>query len=358
MLVLRVCAGLNDKRQATGTVGTSFAGDVCPGQLIVEGVPTSHGALPDIPGCKYTKARGSHPGHDVGWRLVQHGLQTELGQLERTWLGHLCQTTNHWANIQTSYAILEYIIIPWLLAKKASMDLPADHPAILLVDCWYGWKDQDKKRTLQNFRHYVRERYSWLKLLFVPVACTDLCQPADRGMISWIKACMRRIFGDAISADIMKQLQAGTSPTDVTLDVSAPHLKSLLAKAFAKALSELPRETVLHCWAPLQRAYDDMDALHAKAEQDLPRLFPNMQAHVPDDNEEEPASYADDDFEEPAPQGAALQRARAEGGRAEHARAADMAEANGAPVRRGPIRAAAAAANAEMNAMDVRGELV
>ena len=35
-------------------------------------------------------------------------------------------------------------------------------------------KDQDKKKTLQNFRDYVREHYPWLKLLFVPAACTRL----------------------------------------------------------------------------------------------------------------------------------------------------------------------------------------
>ena len=35
-----------------------------------------------------------------------------------------------------------------------------------------------QKKTLQNFRRdYVREHYPWLKLLFVPAACTDLCQP-------------------------------------------------------------------------------------------------------------------------------------------------------------------------------------
>jgi hypothetical protein len=149
--------GLNDKRQATGTVGTSFAGDVCPGQLIVEGTPANHGALPELDGCNYAKSRGSNPGHVVGWHLVQHGLDASRGRLERQWLGHLVQTTNHWANIQTSYAILEFIIIPWLLQKKASMDLPADHPAILIVDCWYGWKDQDKKKTLQNFRECARD---------------------------------------------------------------------------------------------------------------------------------------------------------------------------------------------------------
>ena len=57
--------------------------------------------------------------------------------------------------------------------------------------------------------------------------------------------------------------------------------------AFARALSNLPKETVLHCWAPLQAAFNDMNALHAKAMDQLERLFPNKATHVPDDNEPE-----------------------------------------------------------------------
>ena len=140
------------------------------------------------------------------------------------------------------------------------------------------------------------------------------------------------------------------------LDVSAPYLKSLLAVAFAKALSELPKETVLHCWAPLQAAFDDMTALHAKAAEQLERLFPNKATHVPGDNEPEPSPDVDDDYEEPAPRWTSAQRKRAEAEREEHARAADAAVANGAPARR-PSRAAAAAANAAMDALDARGQL-
>ena len=39
------------------------------------------------------------------------------------------------------------------------------------------------------------------------------------------------------------------------------------------------------------------DSLHSKAAQDLERLFPNKQAHIPDGNEDEPSSDADDDFD-------------------------------------------------------------
>jgi hypothetical protein len=100
-----------------------------------------------------------------------------------------------------------------------------------------------------------------------------------------------------------------------------------------------------------------MDALHTKATDQLERLFPNMVNYVPDGNEDEPSSDADDDYEEPAPTATRAQQKRVEAENAEHARAADVAVANGAPARR-PVRGAAAAANARMDALDELGELV
>ena len=247
-----------DKRQATGTVGSSMAGDVLPGQLIVQGTPnrwqTQKGSLPQLDGNKYSELAGGNAGHKIGFRPTQSTSNSAAGQLTRTWLGHLVQTSNHWANIQTSYAILEYIIVPWLLQKKAAIGKPADAVCILIVDCWYGWKDQDKKKTLITFRHYVRNHYPWLRLLFVPAACTDLVQPADRGYISWLKACMRAFYTDVISKAVLEQLKAGTELSKIQINTSAPYLKGMLAKSFAKALSELPREKVVACWGPLQEA--------------------------------------------------------------------------------------------------------
>ena len=61
---------------------------------------------------------------------------------------------------------MEIIIIPWLLKKKASMDLSPDHPAILIVDCWYGWLDA-------GFKKWIADTYPWIRLLFVPASCTS-----------------------------------------------------------------------------------------------------------------------------------------------------------------------------------------
>ena len=131
------------------------------------------------------------------------------------------------------------------------------------------------------------------------------------------------------------------------------------------SVSELPAETVRHCWAPLQAAYDDMSSLHEKAALDLVCLFPNKQAPIPDGNEEEleeePSSDADDDFdyEEPVPRNEQT-RADAEAERVEHNRAADLAVAQGIP-RRAPTTLAALPpqqTRPSMDALNQRGELV
>ena len=109
-----------------------------------------------------------------------------------------------------------------------------------------------------------------------------------------------RMFNDVISKAVLEQLAAGKAPNEVVVDYSAPHLKKLLATAFAKALSELPTEKVIHCWAPLVDAYDKMTELHAEASKDLTRLFPNMKPFAPEGNEDEPNEQACDDFEDPA----------------------------------------------------------
>ena len=285
-----------DKRQATGTVGTSMAGDVLPGQLLVEGVQHGHGALPTLAGNKYISSSGSNAGHAVGFKLAQAGTDANAGRLTRTWLAHLAQTPNHWANIKTSYAILEFIIVPWLLAKKAAIGKAADAVCVLIVDCWYGWKDQDKKKTLISFRHYVRDHYPWIRLLFVPAACTDLAQPADRGFISWLKANMRAYYTDIISKEVLRQMQAGADVSTIKIDTSAGYMKQMLTNSFAKALSELPSEKVVACWQPLQTAWDDRVALHAKAKEELQRLFPNHVVDVgPDETEPEPDPLISDE---------------------------------------------------------------
>ena len=121
-------------------------------------------------------------------------------------------------------------------------------------------------------------------------------------------------------------------------------------------ICDLPADKVLHCWAPLQVAFDRMSELHAKAALQVERLFPNRQAFVPVAVEEEPTSDVDDDFADEDPEYNEQPQARARRVEVEHARAADMAAALAVPAQR-PRRGAALAANAAMDNLHARGEL-
>jgi hypothetical protein len=77
-----------------------------------------------------------------------------------------------------------------------------------------------------------------------------------------------------------------------------------------------------------------MNELHATASDQLDRLFPNKQTHVPDGNEAEPSSDVEDDFDTDE----GLEEA-------EYARMAAAGTVAGVPTRRSG-RAAAAVATA------------
>ena len=92
----------------------------------------------------------------------------------------MVQTSNHWSNIPTSYAILDRVFVPYLLKTKQQLGLAADHPSIIILDMRYGWCKQDATKKFDRFPEYAKNHYPWLKLLFVPAACTDRHGAAGR----------------------------------------------------------------------------------------------------------------------------------------------------------------------------------
>ena len=127
-----------------------------------------------MPGNAYQRWTGTKDGEKIGFELVRsYGDDPRTGELTRAWLGHMVQTSNHWSNIPTSYAILDRVIVPHLLKVKRELGLAADHPSIFLVDMWYGWCKQDKAKKYEAFPGYVKKHYPWLRLVFVPAACTS-----------------------------------------------------------------------------------------------------------------------------------------------------------------------------------------
>lgn len=98
--------GVDDKRQLTLVVGSAASGKALPFQVIFQGkTPLS---LPPEECCK--------PLTDTGAKITHTG--------------------NHWANLETSKAYVQEIVVPYCNKVKASLGLPAEQKAIQLLDMW------------------------------------------------------------------------------------------------------------------------------------------------------------------------------------------------------------------------------
>lgn len=125
--------GIKEKRQCTAVVGSAADGSVPPAQLIIQGVASSKAALPVISGSQYRRGEGAHPlatllaSHYIQ-RLAHRHYKPQKGYCEAVGSPFLPNSKSLGKYIPTSYAILEHVIVPWLLKKKRALQLPADHP--------------------------------------------------------------------------------------------------------------------------------------------------------------------------------------------------------------------------------------
>jgi len=121
--------------------------------------------------------------------------------------------------------------------------------AVLVFDVWYGWIDH-------GFRAWLKKEYAWIKLLYVPPACTPIGQPMDAGIIAKMKAQLRASFGKWALDSTWNQLARGVLPEDVRLDLGFKTMKPNMAKWISDVT--IPSDEIRKCWAKtgLLKAWD------------------------------------------------------------------------------------------------------
>ena len=229
----------SDKRECTLVPCSSAAGRVCPAQIVVGGT-TSLSMAQGIGKFKSARVAGAHIATDYkgyGGQLDESSLPAEH-KLVPKWIHHFAGTNNHWSDLVTSIDILVYVLVPFLRREIVRCDFPADSHAILVLDCWWGW-------ISPVFKAYVREEFPWIHLVYVPGRCTPWAQPADRGFITRIKACLRRFSAELITEMVVHQLFVeGRPPGQVNVDIKgATSCKKNLAIWVSKACEELDSKT-------------------------------------------------------------------------------------------------------------------
>jgi hypothetical protein len=156
----------------------------------------------------------------------------------------------------------------------------------LIVDCWYGWIDE-------GFRAWVRENYDWIRLVYVPAACTPKAQPMDAGIIAKIKAIMRKFYGTWVCELTQDQINNGIEPSLIKVPNDVPTCKLNLFEWLSKTVEQLNIDPacVAHCWESTLLLSAWEHKVQVEASKKAAELFPNLAGADPPSEEDRDAGY-------------------------------------------------------------------
>ena len=273
-----------DKRQFTVLTTTSAAGQMLPHQVVVEGKTAA--SLP-----KFGKFKISLTGKNTN-KEAKVSVCFVLAALVQavTNITSFCTTYNHWSDNITSKAYITDVVVPYFKAKIETMRAInpgrckpfGEQICVLIIDTWWGWL---------NIVPWVKQKYPWIRLIFVPASCTPVAQPMDRGVIAKLKAIVRRMYNSWVISLVTAQLGAGKAAGEVKVPSDIPTCKTNLFKWLSLAVDELNKDPagIVHCWkeTELLRAWEG--AVQAEAAGRVNELFPNLSRgdYLPTDLEED-----------------------------------------------------------------------
>jgi hypothetical protein len=261
---------LGEKRQFTVLTTTSAAGKMLPHQVVVQGSTVK--ALP-----KFGKFSMSLTGRNTKAqaKITVCFILAAVVQAV-TNIASFCCTYNHWSDNITSQAYIQDIVVPYF--KKTITAMRAANPGsckpfgeqicVLIVDAWWGW---------HHIAPWIKQKYPWIRLIFVPGRCTPVAQPMDAGVIAKLKGIVRRMYNSWVISLVIAQLKFKAAE-QVTVPSDVPTCKTNLFKWLSAAVDELNKDGtgILHCWAKtkLLRAWEG--PVQAEAARRAEELFPNM----------------------------------------------------------------------------------
>ena len=245
--------GHGDKRQFTLLASTSAAGDTLKHQVVVEGKTSA--SLPKFGSVGYTTHLNEQ--NTKGSWSVCFVLSAAVAAVAN--IGSFCCTSNHWSDNITSKAYVTDIFVPYCRAKiealraiDPSLCKPfGEQVCVLIMDCWWGWLDK-------GFLAFLKARYPWIRVLFVPAACTPVAQPMDAGIIAKIKGLLRRLYGRWACDATVSQIKGGVEPKDVKIPADVKTCRKNLFLWLSQSVDSLDKAGVVHCWksTDLLRAWE------------------------------------------------------------------------------------------------------
>ena len=179
--------GLTDKRNITLTLLITLAGEFLPIQIIYSG-----------------KTQKSQP----------RGFSFPSGFI-------VSQNPKHWSNEQETLRLIEEIINPYLIKKRAELELPTAQKALVIWDVFRGQVTEKVLEKLQSIN---------CEFVPVPANMTHFFQPLDLTVNGSAKQFMRKQFITYYSDAVKKKLDRGETLEDIEIDLRLTTLKPLHAQ--------------------------------------------------------------------------------------------------------------------------------
>jgi len=202
--------GIDDKRQITAVVATTFSGELLPLQLIFGGKKSKD------PKKKNKKSVPKCP-----------DLHDEI----KSW--HLTQTESHWSNLESMKDYVKKIIVPFVNKKAEEGHLEQNPPrAILILDCWETHKGRP-------FLEWMKQKYPQFKLIFVPARCTGEIQPCDLFVQRPFKCEITNQFNDWTASSVIAQLNNGNSLDSIARKLGIKDMKKKTVEWCLSALNKM-----------------------------------------------------------------------------------------------------------------------
>ena len=125
----------------------------------------------------------------------------------------MSQNPKHWSNEQETLKLIEDIINPYIIKKRAELKLPETQKALVIWDVFKG-----------QMTTMVMEKLKSLNCNFVPVPAnmTHFFQPLDLTVNGAVKNYMRKQFVTYYSDAVTKQLESGKSIEDIEVTTIKP----------------------------------------------------------------------------------------------------------------------------------------
>ena len=141
----------------------------------------------------------------------------------------------HYSNEHETKKVLQEVIIPYLEQERKLLQLPANHPALLIMDVFKG-------QTTNNLLQLLQENDIILQT--VPANLTYLFQPLDvqGGPNGYVKRMMKKKCSTWYANEITKAMDAGEELEAIEIPLKLSIIKPLHAKWFIEMFNEMTSE--------------------------------------------------------------------------------------------------------------------